>query len=758
MADGSIDKLSIEIGASSTKAINSIKRVAEALGGLKEAMAGETGETAKKINAIATALERLKGLGTISIGNKLPDQLRNLASAVSEVSSETIQKLDEMTAAIERLKGIDLRGFSNAAKAAKAAAGGATSGGALVPVQDVSWEDFMRQVGDDAGRLFSKTDTGSTNQVSRLTSGFKSLAKAAGEAVKGLRSADDSAKKASGTFGTLASSLKRIAMYRFLRTVIKAITSAFSEGLQNAYAFSQGIASEGHRFAEAMDSMSTAGLTMKNQLGSAFISLLTAIQPIVNAIISLVTKLADALSQLFAVFSGGTYLKAATVPKKWAEAAGGAAKAAKEWKNQLLAFDEINRLDDQTDRGGGGGGGSALDPSQMFQDTKISGIFAKMREELLKLRDSLNFEPLLKSWERLKESASNLADTILQGLGWAWDNILVPLAHWTIEEAAPTLVNLLASAFDFLDSVLRKLAPIFEKLYEKILKPLFAFIGDTVLKILEEFGNLLEDIADVLDGKLTFKEFIKEASDLELVILAVVTALGVVGLLGVITNIIGTIKNLVGAISGVGTVLAFLAAHPVAAAVVAIAALAFGIFELIKHWDEVSEAVKNFQQTLSEALNDGKLDWMDFAAVAAEVIMAPIDAIITLIGWIRSLCEWIQSALDGIEIVNGQASLFGGHLTIGRPKYAEGGFPEDGLFFANHGELVGQFSNGRTAVANNEQITTGIADAVYDAFMSAFSQTGGSGNGQPVNIYMDGKLIAQSTTKYQTQFARASGR
>lgn len=50
---------------------------------------------------------------------------------------------------------------------------------------------------------------------------------------------------------------------------------------------------------------------------------------------------------------------------------------------------------------------------------------------------------------------------------------------------------------------------------------------------------------------------------------------------------------------------------------------------------------------------------------------------------------------------------------------ADGGFPEDGLFFANHGELVGKFSNGKTAVANNQQITDGIAQATYQAMMRA---------------------------------------
>ena len=56
-----------------------------------------------------------------------------------------------------------------------------------------------------------------------------------------------------------------------------------------------------------------------------------------------------------------------------------------------------------------------------------------------------------------------------------------------------------------------------------------------------------------------------------------------------------------------------------------------------------------------------------------------------------------------------------GKVSLKLKAYAQGGFPEDGLFMANHGELVGQFSNGKTAVANNEQIVEGIQSGVYAA-------------------------------------------
>lgn len=56
---------------------------------------------------------------------------------------------------------------------------------------------------------------------------------------------------------------------------------------------------------------------------------------------------------------------------------------------------------------------------------------------------------------------------------------------------------------------------------------------------------------------------------------------------------------------------------------------------------------------------------------------------------------------------------------ISLPRFKKGGFPEDGLFFANHNELVGKFNNGKTAVANNTQIITGIKQGVYEGTINA---------------------------------------
>lgn len=70
----------------------------------------------------------------------------------------------------------------------------------------------------------------------------------------------------------------------------------------------------------------------------------------------------------------------------------------------------------------------------------------------------------------------------------------------------------------------------------------------------------------------------------------------------------------------------------------------------------------------------------------------------------------------------GQTVFEGARIDLGKlPTYSVGGFPEDGLFYVNRSELVGQFSNGKTAVGNNEQIIEGIKRGVYEAVYSAMS-------------------------------------
>lgn len=116
-------------------------------------------------------------------------------------------------------------------------------------------------------------------------------------------------------------------------------------------------------------------------------------------------------------------------------------------------------------------------------------------------------------------------------------------------------------------------------------------------------------------------------------------------------------------------------------------------------------------------------------------------------GWIENIKNAFKAIVDYAKRL-GQSFGFAfkyGIQKLVAPAYATGGFPEDGFFYANSGEMVGQFSNGKTAVANNEQIVQGITQGVYTAMMAYNAQTsrqGGNGD-----VYLDGKKVGKVVAK-----------
>jgi hypothetical protein len=68
--------------------------------------------------------------------------------------------------------------------------------------------------------------------------------------------------------------------------------------------------------------------------------------------------------------------------------------------------------------------------------------------------------------------------------------------------------------------------------------------------------------------------------------------------------------------------------------------------------------------------------------------------------------------------------------------------------------MVGRIGN-RTAVANNDQIVEAVSMGVASAVSAVL---GNGGTDRPVKIYLDGREIATTTTRYQNQIARAGSR
>lgn len=137
----------------------------------------------------------------------------------------------------------------------------------------------------------------------------------------------------------------------------------------------------------------------------------------------------------------------------------------------------------------------------------------------------------------------------------------------------------------------------------------------------------------------------------------------------------------------------------------------------------------------------------------------------TVIDWINKYIidniNKIQIKIPAIKVLGYKGKTLG--FNVGHIKsFSNGGFVdyprgEDGLFFANRNEMVGKFSNGKTAVANNDQIVSGISAGVYSAVTAAIGKSG-SGNSPILNVYVGGKEITDYVVKDVNNRTIATGR
>ena len=93
--------------------------------------------------------------------------------------------------------------------------------------------------------------------------------------------------------------------------------------------------------------------------------------------------------------------------------------------------------------------------------------------------------------------------------------------------------------------------------------------------------------------------------------------------------------------------------------------------------------------------------------------------------------------------------------------FANGGFPEDGWFRARHGEMMGKFDNGKSVVANNKQITTGISEAVapavYAATKAAIKEELSNANVGGGDVYLDGTKVTTAIMNNAKKISKNKG-
>jgi hypothetical protein len=169
-------------------------------------------------------------------------------------------------------------------------------------------------------------------------------------------------------------------------------------------------------------------------------------------------------------------------------------------------------------------------------------------------------------------------------------------------------------------------------------------------------------------------------------------------------------------------------------------------------WDEIT---KWYDKNVAPKFT--KKYWVDkfvglkdgFVQTVRNMVNSGIDV---LNSFIDTINEKLNFSWDGLTIA-GKTVYEGGSVQLFTlpklQKFAGGGFIEDGLFTMNRGEIAGKFNNGKSVVANNQQIVEGIAEGVYSAVVAAMSET--QQGGQPLNVYLDGKQIYSSVKRTEAR-------
>lgn len=117
---------------------------------------------------------------------------------------------------------------------------------------------------------------------------------------------------------------------------------------------------------------------------------------------------------------------------------------------------------------------------------------------------------------------------------------------------------------------------------------------------------------------------------------------------------------------------------------------------------KITANIFDIKASLSKAWENAKKWWNNNKPSLSEIV-AKIKLPHLSVSWDTS--GWAAQALQKLGLK--------GFPNFSVAYYASGGFPEDGWFRANHGEIMGKFDNGKSVVANNMQITEGISEAVY---------------------------------------------
>ena len=227
----------------------------------------------------------------------------------------------------------------------------------------------------------------------------------------------------------------------------------------------------------------------------------------------------------------------------------------------------------------------------------VSDFIRKATESIKEWSKTIDFSPLLESFDRVLVALNPIVNTVGNLLLWLLENVLEPIAKWAIEQAIPAVFNLIAAALKALNSVIIALKPMGIWLWENFLKPLGEWTGEIIITALEKISEWLEKFSEWVN---------KNQSLVENITLAIVTFFAawkfeefVSGVKSMI-NTLGGVKGLIQTLSTLASKLDFTRLK-FAGMATAITVLVKAIYDIYKNWDKMSPSEKVISSILAAA-------------------------------------------------------------------------------------------------------------------------------------------------------------
>lgn len=129
----------------------------------------------------------------------------------------------------------------------------------------------------------------------------------------------------------------------------------------------------------------------------------------------------------------------------------------------------------------------------------IVKVLADMAEYTAKWAKTLDFTPLLKSIDNLLKAIRPVTKDVWDGLAWAYEHVLLPLAKFYITKYLPDWFDLLAAALKVVHSVITAAKPLLSWLYKDFIVPIAKVAGFVITGALKLLTAALEGLSSWID-------------------------------------------------------------------------------------------------------------------------------------------------------------------------------------------------------------------------------------------------------------------